>query len=340
MAQRTNDPPPPPSCSPTVAPPYDHAYPTFKVMTLTGNGDLILHQGSLLIKSPRAGIPTKNVGWRTETPPEALVVSGGSLGVAGGSAKITSSRSNAPALAVTVEGKANRDSLRPYSDACTMGTNSIVPVKTLDVAVLLWNARDRNTGGYACLNCWAVDHVLERTGWSDGGGVLIGGWFSRDRAGVNLEFFKNSHIGIGAQVPPHCNIPPRQPSLRRNIFSLNIAGGWGDGTESPYKTGFLAQEALPRYSGAAVDVTVLQPGSDQFRLLELSTLVVEEFGSAAEVHGHDTGQDTAAAMMAMTMRRNVLSVQGDGRISMAGGGGVVLEEGDLEVSQGDAKFKV
>lgn len=76
----------------------------FKVLTLTGTGDLILHQGSLLIKPPPEGSPSQNAGWNGETPPEALVVSGGSLGVTDGGAEIASSRSDAPALAVTVDG--------------------------------------------------------------------------------------------------------------------------------------------------------------------------------------------------------------------------------------------
>ena len=36
----------------------------------------------------------------------------------------------------------------------------------------------------------------------------------------------------------------------------------------------------------------------------------------------------------------MLSVRGDGQVTMAGGGGLVLEEGDLVVSSGDAKFQV
>lgn len=36
----------------------------------------------------------------------------------------------------------------------------------------------------------------------------------------------------------------------------------------------------------------------------------------------------------------LLSVRGDGRVSIDGGGGVVVKDGDLEVSQGDATFKV
>lgn len=87
-----------------------------------------------------------------------------------------------------------------------------------------------------------------------------------------------------------------------------------------------------------MDVTVNQRGSDEFQLLELSTMA-DQFGTAV-VHGDkNAGAEEDPSSLVMTKRR-VLSVRGDGRITMSGGGGVFLEEGDLQVSRGDATFKV
>lgn len=179
-------------------------------MTLTGTGDLLLHAGTLHIQPPTLGYPSAHAPWRVEPPPKTLLVSGGALGVTGGGAEIASTRTNAPALAVSV--------------------------------------------GFTQTN---------------------------GEEGV-------SSAGPGAGFP---------------------AG------EEPYFS----------YSGVALSVNVRETpnaaNSSPFKLLELS------------VGG---GEEDAAASEEVVL----LSVGGDGRVSMAGGGGVVLGEGDLEVSQGNAMFKV
>lgn len=83
-----------------------------QAMTLTGAGDLILHQGALHIQPPpsvyplswagSATSPLANTAWGTAHPPKVLTVSGGSLEVRGGGAAVRSTRSNSPALAVLV----------------------------------------------------------------------------------------------------------------------------------------------------------------------------------------------------------------------------------------------
>ncbi|CAM9302579.1 unnamed protein product [Ectocarpus fasciculatus] len=85
------------------------------VMTLTGAGDLVLHEGSLHIQPPASIYPGLDpVGtdttflskehplWNTKRPPKALTVSGGSLSVRGGGAEVLSTRGNAPGLLVSV----------------------------------------------------------------------------------------------------------------------------------------------------------------------------------------------------------------------------------------------
>lgn len=84
------------------------------------------------------------------------------------------------------------------------------------------------------------------------------------------------------------------------------------------------------YTGAALTVDVKEPASDNFRLLELSAL--RSKSSVDEAHTEGGDQHTKVD--------SIFAVRGDGRVSMSGGGGVFLEEGNLEVSQGDATFKV
>lgn len=81
-------------------------------MTLTGTGDLILHEGALHVQPPpsiyqssQAGSTTPlstSTAWGTSHPPKALTVSGGSLDVRGGGAAVRSTRANSPALLVSV----------------------------------------------------------------------------------------------------------------------------------------------------------------------------------------------------------------------------------------------
>lgn len=83
-----------------------------QALTLTGKGDLILHEGALHIQPPpsiyplsRAGSatpPPTGTAWGTAHPPRALTVSGGSLDVSGGGAAVRSTRANSPALLVSV----------------------------------------------------------------------------------------------------------------------------------------------------------------------------------------------------------------------------------------------
>lgn len=170
-------------------------------MTLTGTGDLVLHEGALFVHS--SSTESSDDAWMKQSPPEALVVSGGSLGVRGGRVEVFSNYADVSALAVSV-----------------------------------------------------------------------GGW-------VNESDFD----GHGAL--------PRTP------------------------------EGSLSYTGSALAVNVKQPSSDRFRLLELST-------------GRNEGSEDASGDNV----KSVFSVRGDGRVSMAGGGGIVLEEGDLELLRGDAAFKV
>lgn len=84
-------------------------------MTLTGAGDLVLHEGSLHIQPPASIYPgydpagtgttftsKEHPQWNTQRPPKALTVSGGSLNVHGGGAEVLSTRGNAPGLLVSV----------------------------------------------------------------------------------------------------------------------------------------------------------------------------------------------------------------------------------------------
>lgn len=83
-------------------------------MTLTGQGDLVLHEGALHIQPPPFIFPGNGVGlgstrptptnspWRNAHPPKALTVSGGSLDVRGAGAEIRSTRAKSPALSVSV----------------------------------------------------------------------------------------------------------------------------------------------------------------------------------------------------------------------------------------------
>lgn len=83
-------------------------------MTLTGTGDLVLHEGALHIKPPPFIYPGSGIGegstrpppgsnhWGTVNPPKALTVSGGLLDVRGAGAQVQSTRANSPALLVSV----------------------------------------------------------------------------------------------------------------------------------------------------------------------------------------------------------------------------------------------
>lgn len=231
-------------------------------MTLTGTGDLILHEGALHIQPPPTHGPSSSSShpsttsprrahatlWGDETPPRALGVSGGSLEVTGGGAEISSTRVNAPALSISV-------GLPPATITTT--TSSV-----------------GGSGG-------------------DGG------------TGEDAAFLSP-----------------------------------GSGTTGDFEASFS-------YSGVALSVNVREArdgrSPDRFRLLELSVGggggeegVVEGAADAGGGGGRVGGGGSGGGGEAFS----VLSVRGDGRISMAGGGGVVLEEGDLTVSRGDAKFKV
>ncbi len=82
-------------------------------MTLTGTGDLVLHEGALHIQPPPFLYPGSVTGegstryppgsnhWGTAHPPKALTVSGGSLDVRGAGAQIRSTHTNSPALLVS-----------------------------------------------------------------------------------------------------------------------------------------------------------------------------------------------------------------------------------------------
>lgn len=74
-------------------------------------------------------------------------------------------------------------------------------------------------------------------------------------------------------------------------------------------------------------IAATEAGTESFQLLELSVGGKGARGSANE--GVVEGQSTV-----------LLSVRGDGRVAIDGGGGVIIKDGDLEVSQGDAAFKV
>ena len=72
--------------------------------------------------------------------------------------------------------------------------------------------------------------------------------------------------------------------------------------------------------------------AQEFHLLELSV-------GGKEIGGHeggnmDEGEGGGGQKVVL------LSVRRDGRVSIDGGGGVVVKDGDLEVSNGDATFKV
>lgn len=75
-------------------------------------------------------------------------------------------------------------------------------------------------------------------------------------------------------------------------------------------------------------------GVEGFQLLELSVGGKGTSSSGIEGGNKDEDEDGNSENMVL------LSVRGDGRVSIDGGGGVVVKDGDLEVSQGDATFKV
>lgn len=75
-------------------------------------------------------------------------------------------------------------------------------------------------------------------------------------------------------------------------------------------------------------------GAEGFQLLELS-VGDQGTGGTRTDGGNDDGGDGGDSQSMV-----LLSVRGDGRVSIDGGGGVIVKDGDLEVSQGDATFKV
>lgn len=193
-------------------------------MTLAGTGDLTLHKGSLFIRGHETPGSSQNAAWKMKKPPTALEVLGGSLGVLGGGAEIRSSRSNAPALAVSVE----------------------------------------------------VDEVMFHKKYGEGSDARI----RRTREqGAQLSF-----------------------------------------------TGAAALSVNVRHEASMVE-------RGRFRLLELS-VGGEKKNDEGELKGGDTAKGVAQEPMVL------MSVRGDGEVFMGGGGGMVLGEGDLEVSQGDASFQV
>lgn len=83
-----------------------------------------------------------------------------------------------------------------------------------------------------------------------------------------------------------------------------------------------------------VSISATAAGAGGFQLLELSVGGKGTGGERNEGGNEDEGEDGSSEKMV------VLSVRGDGRVSINGGGGVTVKDGDLEVSQGDATFKV
>lgn len=198
-------------------------------MTLAGTGDLTLHKGSLFIKGHQRPGSSQNAPWKTKKPPTALEVLGGSLGVLGGGAEIRSSRSNAPALAISVE----------------------------------------------------VDEVMFHKKYGEGSDARI----RRTREqGAQLTFTGAAALSVNV----------------RDEASI------GEGVSSE---------------------------RSRFRLLELS-VGGEKKNDEGEFEGGDTAKGVTQEPMVL------MSVRGDGEVFMGGGGGMVLGEGDLEVSQGDASFQV
>ena len=130
-------------------------------------------------------------------------------------------------------------------------------------------------------------------------------------------------------------------SSRANTPALAISVGLDDALDAK-SGGEGAEDPLGRrrkhefsFSGAALSVNVREPSSaeevlpvrDRFRLLELSV-----GGKRKDEEGREGGFEEDADVL--------MSVRGDGRVLMRGGGGVVVGEGSLDVSQGNANVKV
>lgn len=118
-------------------------------------------------------------------------------------------------------------------------------------------------------------------------------------------------------------------STRADAPALAVSVGVHD-NES--EDGFAVGQAFS-YSGVAFAVNVreeIPTLSDRFRLFELA------LGGNDVAEGGEGDEELEAGREKVVL----LSVRGDGKVSLAGGGGVVLEEGDLEVSGGNASFKV
>lgn len=194
-----------------------------QVMTLTGTGDLILHQGSLRIQPPAPGSSSalQNAAWMNKTPPEAVVISGGSLGVVGGGAHISSTRTKSSALAISV---------------------------------------GPETG-------------------------------ERDQSPTIEEDGIFRYVGVA--------------------LSVNVK------ETSSHDTGEM-------------NATTPAEAHDSFSLMELSVGGADESRSGGDLQGWQEARE----------KKVLMSVRGDGRVMMAGGGGVLLSAGDLEVSKGDVLIKV
>lgn len=85
-------------------------------------------------------------------------------------------------------------------------------------------------------------------------------------------------------------------------------------------------------SGFCISATAA--GAEGFQLLELSVGGKGTGSAGIEGGNQDEGEDGDSENMVL------LSVRGDGRVFIDGGGGVIVKDGDLEVAQGDATFKV
>eukprot|EP00903_Cladosiphon_okamuranus_P017553 g16167.t1 len=112
-----------------------------------------------------------------------------------------------------------------------------------------------------------------------------------------------------------------------DVLHGNGVDGMGDDDE----------EAGFSFSDVALAVNVressLGAGAQGFHLLELS--VGGKGTGSTGIDGGNMGDVEDGGSENMVL----LSVRGDGRVSIDGGGGVLVKDGDLEVSQGEATFK-
>lgn len=98
------------------------------------------------------------------------------------------------------------------------------------------------------------------------------------------------------------------------------------------KAGFKSE--IPDREALFFLISVTAAGAEGFHLLELSVGGKGTGSAGIEGGNEDEGEDRGS------QTKVLLSVRGDGRVSMDGGGGLIVKNGDLEVSQGDAIFKV